>query len=735
MQLVLCKMCFGQFFQKKLGEFRRENGFVGCPMAKKKLIGLVGQSEATCMFITCQLLQFIGDFAEVLTWCMDENSTPPIHFENASVYLISNHSVYDAARCWLPIDKKCIIANRAVNIEKLGNILDVDYGENALVVATTEETSNNTIDILNTLGVDYLNLYSYWPNCNKTFPAGIQLAITTGLVHLVPPYIKKVINLGGKGIDVSSFADILYELGLPTVLLKEFSNYYLKAILENNIRIRHIAEQNEKLGQNMARILDNVVEAIIAIDTYGKIVLSNPAVEKIFQQPQNSLIGMDVSKIIPNFEQYLLNVDKGDQEHIIFLDNQHYILKNYPLGEKGSNIATWVTSLLPTETVQELDKKVRRELHRRANSAKYSFSDICGKSAIIQSTIHLAKKFSKTDMTILLEGESGTGKELFAQSIHNFSDRKNGPFVAVNFASMPEHLIESELFGYVEGAFTGAKKGGKAGLFEEAHTGTIFLDEIGSALPDMQKRLLRVLEEREIRRVGSNQVISVDVRVITASNVKLQKLVDTDSFRLDLFYRICAAPLTLPALRKRKEDILFLVGQFADNLHHELKLSPELIDFFMNYKWPGNIRELQNIISYICSLVTSGKYAYLEHLPTYIIESAEETELPKRPLDNKIKLLQSDDDFKNIIKNPLNRNLTLSLLEALRQAEVLNKNIGRKTLQKSLASDKINMTEYQVKAWLKILCKVGYIEQGTTRQGSKLTEKGRQFILFMEQNF
>ncbi len=704
-------------------------------MAKKKLIGLVGQSEATCMFITCQLLQFIGDYAEVSTWCLDENSAPPIHFENASVYLISNHSVYEAANSYLPAGKKRIIANRAVNIEKLANILDVDYGEKALVVATTEETSNNTIEILNTLGVDYLSLYPYWPNCRKEFPSGIQLAITTGLVHLVPPHIKRVINLGGKGIDVSSFADILCELGLPTLILKEFSNYYLKAILENNIRIRHIAEQNEKLGRNMARILDNVVEGIIAIDDGGKIVFSNPPAEKIFKQAKASLAGMNISHIIPAFEQYLPGAESGNsQEHIISLEDQHYILKNYPLGEKSSNIATWVTSILPTQTVQELDKKVRRELHRRANTAKYRFADICGHSAAIQNTIHLAKKFAQTDMTILLEGESGTGKELFAQSIHNFSSRKNGPFVAVNFASMPEHLIESELFGYVEGAFTGAKRGGKAGLFEEAHTGTIFLDEIGSALPDMQKRLLRVLEEREIRRVGSNQVMSVDVRVITASNIKLQKLVDSDAFRLDLFYRLCAAPITIPALRSRKDDILLLAGQFAANLHHNLKLSPELADFFLSYSWPGNVRELQNLISYICSLVASGKYAYLEHLPAYIADSMENLP-PAKFSGKKIKLLGENDEFKNIVKNPLNRNIAFGILQELRQAEVLNKNIGRKTLQNKLLAGGIGISEYQVKSWLKTLSKIDCLQQGNTRQGSKITEKGRQFITFIEQNF
>ena len=219
-----------------------------------------------------------------------------------------------------------------------------------------------------------------------------------------------------------------------------------------------------------------------------------------------------------------------------------------------------------------------------------------------KETIQTAKRYALVSSTVLITGESGTGKEIFAQSIHNFSMRHNEAFVAINCATIAPNLLESELFGYVEGAFTGARHGGKIGLFELAHNGTIFLDEIGETSLDIQARLLRVLEERQIMRVGDDQIIPINIRIIAATNKDLRKMVEAGKFRSDFYYRLNVLPLKLRPLRDRKEDLYELIESFkkkyADEHSRNLfQFTPAGMDVMMNYSWPGNARELKNVIA------------------------------------------------------------------------------------------------------------------------------------------
>ncbi len=226
-----------------------------------------------------------------------------------------------------------------------------------------------------------------------------------------------------------------------------------------------------------------------------------------------------------------------------------------------------VLTFQDTSRIQADELQVRKKLRHSSFQAKYQFSNILHKSRIMDSVISDAMTYSYSDSNILICGETGTGKELFAQSIHNSSPRKNHPFVAINCSALPENLLESELFGYVEGAFTGASKGGKMGFFELAHKGTIFLDEIGDVSPNLQSRLLRVLQEREVVRLGSDTVIPVDVRVISATNKNLKEEVANGRFRQDLLYRLDVLELNLPPLRNREQDALFLLSQLISYEH------------------------------------------------------------------------------------------------------------------------------------------------------------------------
>ena len=268
---------------------------------------------------------------------------------------------------------------------------------------------------------------------------------------------------------------------------------------------------------------------------------------------------------------------------------------------------TFIKSLLDTATqisnvayeASRVTKSVHTRLAGSGYFAKYHFDDIIGKSPSILRAKSIAQKISTADLTVLLEGENGTGKELFASAIHQASDRSKYPFVAINFSALPDTLVESELFGYEEGAFTGAKKGGKIGLFEQASGGTIFLDEIGDASLTLQAKLLRVIQEREIMRVGGNKIIPIDVRVIAATNRSLKQMIEEKSFRQDLYYRLKEGFIHLPSLAERKEDIPLLLDYWLHTRFDVSKtISPEVLAILMEYDWPGNIRELLNTMKY-----------------------------------------------------------------------------------------------------------------------------------------
>ena len=280
--------------------------------------------------------------------------------------------------------------------------------------------------------------------------------------------------------------------------------------------------------------------------------------------------------------------------------------------------------------IQQVEIQIRKKMTDKGLNAHYHFNDIIHESPEIDYVIEKAKKFASVSSNILIEGETGTGKELFAQSIHNASTRCNGPFVAVNCAALPENLLESELFGYEPGAFSGASKNGKAGLFELAHKGTIFLDEIGEIPTALQAKLLRVLQEKEIRRIGSSRLQPVDVRVISATNINIEEKIREGRFRADLYYRLNLLDITIPPLRERSGDIQEMVDFYLTRFACEMgkpipKLSQESAQCLINYQWPGNVRELRNICERLVVLSDSQEIGLKEIQMLKIFRPGENT--------------------------------------------------------------------------------------------------------------
>ncbi|WP_371378346.1 sigma 54-interacting transcriptional regulator [Sporomusa aerivorans] len=359
-------------------------------------------------------------------------------------------------------------------------------------------------------------------------------------------------------------------------------------------------------AQQIETIVNAVDYGILAINNQAGITAINSEAERILNLA--GLEGAARQTLITRLHQCM---SEGER-HLGIIEKiapDVEVVVNYQSIISGGQVIGGVATLQELGHFQAVERKTREELARRGRMAKYSFLDIKSECPGMRTAIADARRFARYDDTVLILGETGVGKEYFAHAIHLASDRKNGPFVAVNCAAIPENILESELFGYAEGAFTGAKKGGKTGLFEQAHGGTIFLDEIGEMSENLQTRLLRVLQEHEVYRLGDDRVTPVDIRVIAATNRDLDAMVQSGKFREDLYYRLDVLTVEVPPLRERKADIEIFIGSFIAEFNAKYHTTVEGVDqdgmrLLLQYDWPGNIRELYNIVGRLAAQAT-----------------------------------------------------------------------------------------------------------------------------------
>ncbi|MDK2930786.1 MAG: hypothetical protein PWR07_917 [Bacillota bacterium] len=413
--------------------------------------------------------------------------------------------------------------------------------------------------------------------------------------------------------------------GVRAVLIESGPEAVRQAIDEAS-RVLWVKKREMARAEQFKLIIDNVSDGIIAVDDTGHITVFNEAAQRLTGRAASDAVGRHVNDVLPEmgFARILAAAssqsgsppnspsepDSPSAHPEVHRINDTLVnVTRVPIVVDGSCVGA-IGTFQDIGRLQALEKNLRKRLYARGHVARFTFGDIVGSSSAIRAAITKAKRFASVDSTVLILGETGTGKELFAQSIHNASARRDGPFVAVNCAAFPETLLESELFGYVEGAFTGAKREGKEGLFELAHHGTIFLDEIASMPLRLQARLLRVLQEKEVMRLGDDRMIPVDVRVIAASNKDLRRLVADGLFQADLYYRLDVLTLVVPPLRDRAEDIPLLAKAFLETLSRKLGMASsgftdDALAFLSAYAWPGNVRELKNTVEK-CLVLSDG---------------------------------------------------------------------------------------------------------------------------------
>ncbi|HWI52293.1 MAG TPA: sigma 54-interacting transcriptional regulator [Symbiobacteriaceae bacterium] len=373
------------------------------------------------------------------------------------------------------------------------------------------------------------------------------------------------------------------------------------------LEVRKLEKQNT---QRLKAVIDFSYDAVVAVDAAGMVTAFNPVAESITGIPSAQALGRSITQLIPDSRLPAV-IDGGSPElgEMQEIGKVQVVTNRVPI-IVGGKVHGAVATFQEVSRLQKLEQKIRQRLQASGHIAKYSFRDITGQSRAIADVIAKADRFGRVDSTVLIEGETGTGKERFAHAIHRVSPKAAGPFVAVNCGALQESLLESELFGYVEGAFTGARKGGKEGLFELAHGGTIFLDEVSEMSESLQAKVLRVIQEHEVMRIGDDRIIPVDVRVVAATNRCLKSLVASGAFREDLYYRINVLHLRIPPLRERVQDIPLLVQSFLQAFNRRFgkeitAVESAGMEILCEHPWPGNVRELRNIVERIV-ILTEG---------------------------------------------------------------------------------------------------------------------------------
>lgn len=640
-----------------------------------------------------EVLESLFDCVEVKVMAFDRDT---INEEiDADVVLISIYPIYLAIKDFIRDNSKVIILGTTISKMQYERIKKIPSGEKVLLVNYSPEMAIETLALFRQIGLTEHNFITYYPG--KENVPRLEIAITPGEADKVPKWVKNVVDIGHRVLDIRTLTDVAIELNMESLLETSRFKTHFKSLKSPSTSVETLLSRVNLSEERFLKLLDVIDEGILVTDADGIIVTINTRTQNLLKCDEN-IIGKNIYRILP-----LKNVDlnKTNSARVLMLGESNMTLKSFPVYSEHrlSNVLLVLNRFEDQEKSQHL---LRTQIRGKGHIAKYRFNDIVAESDLMKKLIDLGEKMARSDASVLITGESGTGKELFAQAIHNSSRRKDYQFVAVNCAAIPENLLESELFGYEEGAFTGAKKGGKAGLFELAHNGTLFLDEIGEMPIQLQSRLLRVIQEKEVMRIGGDRIIPVNVRIVSATNRNLKMQIKANAFRSDLYYRLNVLCLNLPPLRERVAEIERLVIHLQKEVEASYNITSKALEIIMRAEWDGNIRELKNVVEYL---------AYLEKdcvdvcdLPQYLLEDAaicKNTNIPVPIFDNK-----------------------KFVLECLFKAYKKGEGVGRRKLMKIAKSQSISLTEAEIRKYFKELLEEGLVCSETGRIGTRLTECG-----------
>lgn len=643
-----------------------------------KIITLIAGTYVTKTNLLKQLKEFL--FVDVIIngYSLDELGENKI--DGDLILFSSNYTLEKVKKRKIsfPLDKY-IVAKRTINYNYIHILFNIEDKDEVFFVNDSKESTYEALSSLKEIGVNHVNFVPYYPEKSGIIEK-FKVAVTPGEVDKVPPFVEKIYDIGSRLIEMETLILILNKLDLFHLNTNRISNKFLNKIVKvNEEKFKVIVKEKEK-RDSLFDLIETLGKnyMIFYKDEFKKFSLEND----IIKDMELEIKYIDSKKYLKQKEILEFLKDNTIFSKLIVINQNKFIVKK--------NIFKNFTYL----------NIFKEDLPLKSNfKGKYFLKDIIGKSEKIIQLKNKTEKLSKTNMTVLLEGETGTGKELFASAIHNSSNRKNNPFIPINFSSLNETIIESELFGYEKGAFTGASSKGKKGFFELAEGGTIFLDEIGDISLKIQSRLLRVLEEKEIVRLGGEKIIPIDIRIIGATNKDIYQMCKENKFRKDLYYRLRNGYLRISPLRERKEDIETIIEDFLiKNSYENYRISSEAMTFLKNYVWEGNVRELLNTISYAIVLSDSNLIT---------IDTLMKNDFLKDKI--KIKHIQTTKTFNK-------KNMKKEILNIIKDASLNGISIGRTKIVKEL-NKTYNISEYKVRQIIEELKEEGKIEQGKKSQG------------------
>lgn len=680
-------------------------------MDKKPILTVATIWTKTSEYLGKCISDVIGHLIDVRTF--SEEESPVLDYEPDLILTTGPYS-RRLIEDFFP-GRPCVEGSRRLSNNNLDQVLAIPSGTVVLVVSYPIAAAHETISLLKQAKINHIQYECYEP-FSTIDPTKYRYVITQGMMTFCPYEFENVIDLGQKTLSISSFMKILEFFGLDTAYADVFENNNFAAQMSMCKKVTDYTFAMERQNQVQSFFLNETSDGMIFLDEHRRLVFANESARNMFKSTAD----------IVNDPEFVRISEQLDRENMFNVSGDVFqtpdIVAQIGVGnmlcrknEVSSKLGTQTYyTLRRADSIRKHETMLRRQTYSKSFKSKYRFDDIWGSSSKRIRMKMLAKTFAPTDQTILIVGESGTGKELLAQSIHAASKRANEPFVGINLASMSQSLIESELFGYEEGSFTGAKKGGKAGLLEVANNGTVFLDEIGDAPLPIQIMLLRVLEERALVRVGGTQSIPINVRVIAATNRPLSTMVKEGTFRKDLYYRLNVLSIQTVPLRETPDEIISYLQRYGlEQFNKEYRFTDYAHRILVDYPWPGNYRELKNVAEYLYYLNPEKKVYSDADLPDYILEEM---------CGDDTSVLSSHMQEHVFEKEPL----LVDVLKLFYAPE--DGRTSRTALVKALNSQGVPVTEAQMKRLLNTLKEQKLIQIGSTKQGSRITELGRDVV-------
>lgn len=687
----------------------------------KKSINVVAYDPFAGKAYAEQVRQVIGQRALIRNYSMIDGSSA--NMEPCDLYMVSTDAL-DAMgdpQRYIPAKAQRMEIQVTYRKEAIRILQEIPKGTKVLYVNITEVMAREAVTQLEQLGVTHLRFILYAPG--TTLNEIPDIAVTPDEERFIPEGIPKVINLGQRTCSSDTMIEAAIRLGFDDLLEEVEFKQYCESVCANTYYFDRMLDRSGRLESQFDILMEVLDQGVIAVNEHSEIYAMNKTAQDITKVPPGMAIGRrgeELFAYIPFYQ--CLTEQKETPPQVVRVAGNLVSLYVRPVLRKGICVGGFAI-LQQFNEMERRQNELRGQLMKKGQGhrAKYCFDDVIGKSEVIIKTKKILEKMAWTESPVLLIGETGTGKELFAHSVHNASRRRNQPFVAINCGAMPENLLESELFGYEEGAFTGAKKGGRPGLFEFAHQGTLFLDEVEGMSPALQVKLLRVLQEREIMRVGGNQIIHIDVRIVAATNEELERKVEDGTFRKDLYYRLNALPVLIPPLRSRGDDVFYLLDAFRERLGGKFYLSDEIKRIFSENQWPGNIRELLNVVEYMN--FTGHPIITREDLPPVF----------RLNHDGNLKKEQEKPNETQEIKHAVSPDSPSKseriILEILYEMSREGKCIGRSGILLEAGKRKEKLSQLQVRKVLHALETKGLVSICRGRGGSKITDKGINWII------